>query len=445
MIRFLRNLWKDRRGNALVMIALGLPLLVGSAGLATDTIQWAVWKRQLQRAADSAALAGVHAIVLENYVDGCSSGSTVAYDLTKNNHVLLGNANTGCAVENSPTSGAYVGDPNAVKVTLSVQKRLGFSSLFLSTAPVVRASATATVVATGQYCVISLEPTNSTGLTFQGNATVDLGCGMKTNSKGTCATNGGGSATVNSTPVAAVGGICNGTGVFSSDTVLQPYSAPQDDPFASVNAPAPSSFPSGNCPNLDVGTNDNFAASHFAVNTDYKLMSGTTNMYCVSRMRIQGTAVLPNGVYVIDGGDFSVGAQANLRCDSCTFVLTNRNTSGNTTIGTVNMNGGATVNLSYSDVSPYAGMLFYQDRRATLASGAGQSSLINGNSSSTFAGSFYFPSTHVTFNGTSGMTTNCVQLVGRQVTFSGNTAISNTCPTDYPGPEFDATTIRLVA
>jgi hypothetical protein len=38
-----------------------------------------------------------------------------------------------------------------------------------------------------------------------------------------------------------------------------------------------------------------------------------------------------------------------------------------------------------------------------------------------------------------------VQLVGRQVTFSGNTAISNTCPTDYPGPEFDATTIRLVA
>ena len=30
------------------------------AGLATDTIQWTLWKRQLQRAADSAAIAGVY-------------------------------------------------------------------------------------------------------------------------------------------------------------------------------------------------------------------------------------------------------------------------------------------------------------------------------------------------------------------------------------------------
>ena len=59
----LRRIWEDKNGNALVLGAAALPLLLGSAGLATDTIQWALWKRQLQRAADSAAIAGAYSAV----------------------------------------------------------------------------------------------------------------------------------------------------------------------------------------------------------------------------------------------------------------------------------------------------------------------------------------------------------------------------------------------
>ena len=55
MRNFMTKIWHDKRGNALIIAAAALPLLIGSAGLATDTIQWALWKRQLQRAADSAA------------------------------------------------------------------------------------------------------------------------------------------------------------------------------------------------------------------------------------------------------------------------------------------------------------------------------------------------------------------------------------------------------
>src|SRR3954468_16749937 len=61
MIKFFKKLWRDRRGNALVLAGASLPLIIGSAGLASDTIQWVLWKRQLQRAADSAAIAGVYA------------------------------------------------------------------------------------------------------------------------------------------------------------------------------------------------------------------------------------------------------------------------------------------------------------------------------------------------------------------------------------------------
>lgn len=452
MFRFLKKIFKDRRGNALVIAGAALPLVIGAAGLATDTIQWAVWKRQIQRAADSAALAGVHAVVEGQTVDtytnqtcptNPTSSSPVAWDLKTNNHVIFGNSGTKCTVENSPTSGAYASDPNAVKVTLSVQKKLGFSSLFLSTAPTVTASATATVVAFGHYCVISLEPTTATGLTYQGNSTVNLGCGMATNSRGSTAVNGGGSASVTASPIAAVGGIPD-SGVYASGTLLEPYSSPQTDPFASINPPASTTYPSGNCPNFRV--NANTTKTSLTANTDYKSSSSwPSNYYCMSSMTLNGNVTLPSGVYVIDGGDFSVGSQANVTCNGCTFVLTNRSTSSTATIGSVNMNGGATINMSDSQSGTYAGMLFYQDRRATLTNGAGQSNLINGNSSSSFQGAFYFPSTQVTFNGTSGMQTNCVQMVGRQITFSGNTAINNTCPSGGPERTFDATTIRLVA
>ena len=60
MIDFVKKLCRDRRGNVLAIAAAAMPLVMGSAGLATDTIQWVLWKRQLQRAADSAAIAGVY-------------------------------------------------------------------------------------------------------------------------------------------------------------------------------------------------------------------------------------------------------------------------------------------------------------------------------------------------------------------------------------------------
>src|SRR4051812_8601718 len=60
MISFKRKLWKSKRGNVLAIAAACFPLFIGAAGLASDTIQWTLWKRQLQRAADSAAISGVY-------------------------------------------------------------------------------------------------------------------------------------------------------------------------------------------------------------------------------------------------------------------------------------------------------------------------------------------------------------------------------------------------
>ena len=148
-----RKLWNDKRGNALVIAGAALPLVVGSAGLATDTIQWTLWKRQLQRAADSAAMAGVYATVA-----GQNNGA-VCGDLL-NNKIKWSDTCTGTA-PTDPVITLKAGYPkethpadtpewdNATRVELAVQRNLAFSSMF-TTAPTITATATAAIADSGK-------------------------------------------------------------------------------------------------------------------------------------------------------------------------------------------------------------------------------------------------------------------------------------------------------
>ena len=453
MFKFLKKLWRDRRGNALLIAGAAMPLIVGSAGLASDTIEWALWKRQLQRLADSGAEAGVYAIVAGNSVDNCSNIATatytspVAYTVKNENHLPQ---TPTCTATNPPSTGSYTSDTYAVKVDVSMQRRLGFSGMFLSTTPTITASATATIVPAGKYCVVSLEHTSTTGITATGNATVDLGCGMITNSTSLDAAIATGSSTVTATPIAAVGGI-PASDNWGTGTVLQPFTIAQADPFASINPPASTDYPNPSCPNLTV--NSNQTKSTWTANSDYRTMSGSSaGAMCFGNLSLNGNVTFPSGsVIVLDGGSLSVGAQANVTCSGCTFILTNRSTASSPTIGNVNINGGATLNLSSPGTSAtgvaatYEGILMYQDRRANYSTNANNTDLINGNASSTFQGAFYFPNQQMTFNGTAGMTTTCMQLVARDVSYSGNMSISNSCPADSGAHAFDGKKVRLVA
>jgi len=453
MFAFLKKLWGDRRGNALLIAGAALPLLMGSAGLASDTIQWVLWKRQLQRLADSAAQAGVYAKIEGNTVDNCSNiptatySSPVAYSIKNNNHLPQ---TPTCTATNPPTVGSYTTDTYAVKVDVAMQRRLSFTGLFMATPPTITASATATIVPAGKYCVVSLENTATTGITATGSATVNLGCGMITNSTSLNAAVATGSSTVTATPIAAVGGI-SASNNWGSGTVLQPFTIAQADPFAGVNPPDSTNYPNGSCPNLNQNNpNTTMQASDSVSGTTYKPMTGTaTGAMCFNSISISGTVSFPNNsIIVIDGGSLSIGAQAHVTCDGCTFVLTNRSSSG--AIGNVNINGGAELNLSAPGTdatgvaSTYEGIIIYQDRRAIDGTSANNQSTINGNATSFLQGAFYFPSQQLTFNGTAGMSTECLQLVARRVYYSGNLDISNTCPADSGADAFQGRKVRLV-
>jgi len=413
MISWFKKLWRDKRGNALVMAGAALPLVLGSAGLASDTIEWALWKRQLQRAADSAATAGVYAIVGD---EGARTNVATAVDkdLSYNNHVAYAYTKT----VGSPTSGTYATDPRAVSVQLSVQKKLSFSGMFMNFTPTITASAIATVVPSGDYCVISLEDQSVTGIDATGSTNVDLGCGMITNSVSMSAAVATGSSSVKASPIAAVGGIPASTH-WGTGTVLQPFTLAQTDPFASVSPSPPASCTGGN---IQVQPSD----------------TTTLGPGCYSGMDLKGNVTLTAGTYYINAGDFTVNSGANVTCAGCTIVMTNNGTG---TIGDVDLNGNATMNMTAPDSGTFKGILFYQDRRAT----ADNDIKINGNSSSKFQGAFYFPKADLTFNGTAGMVTNCMQIVAKDVTFTGNSAINNSCPVGSGSGSFKGSKVRLVA
>ena len=419
MFKLLKKLWRDRRGNALVIAAASLPLVIGSAGLATDTVQWALWKRQLQRAADSAALAGVYAEAQSNAVDtSCSNyssstySSPVSWDVKKNNKAW---PTTTCVVHNPPTSGSYTGDTKAVQVSLSVAQTLPFSGLFVSTPPTIKASATATLQDTGKYCLVALNNTSSPGITIGGSATANLGCGAISNSTSstTSVDPNGASYTFVATPVASVGGMPSS---ITGATDLQPYHIAEPDPFASKY---PTSIPSGtNCTNFQ---SHNYTQNNGgnANNGNGGNNSGQTHLsvgcYTGFNPSGGGTYYMDPGVYYLNNTDFSPGGGVTLIGSGVTIILTGTNP------GSVNLDGNETIQLSAPSTGTYSKMLFIQSASATNDN----LNKFNGTSSSYFDGAMYLPQGQVQFNGTSGASTQCAMVVAWTIDFSGNTNLQN--------------------
>jgi Flp pilus assembly protein TadG len=427
-LKWLRKLSRSERGNALVVCAATLPLVIGSAAIGVDTIQVSLARRQLQRAADSAAIAGALAKHAEQNV-----ATAANHDLSLNNDVTL---STAAVIENAPTVGAYAGNQQAVRVVLTATRSVPFMSFFTGSNMTVTTEATATSIFQGEYCMVSLERANVSGaIAIGGSATVNLGCGMISNSSSNTAVTAGGSSTITASPVAAVGGV-PASSSYASGTVRLPFSPAQADPYAGL----PNPTVPGGCSSqpLRAQPQDNFTISG---STNAQGGQVSPGVYCYNGMDIKGTVTLPpNSIIYLNGGNFDIGAQAHLTGEHVTFILTSSTAATDPgSIAQLSINGGAELDLTASSTGTYEGVLFYQDRRAPYGS-----SQINGNSLSMLRGGIYFPNRQLVFNGTAGMSTECIQLVGRRLAFSGNASVNNSCPAGEGAEAFQATFVRLV-
>ncbi len=434
MLKAFKKLWKDDRGNVLIIGGAALPMLVGAAGLATDTIQWALWKRQLQRAADSAAIAGVYDRVQNNNTDG--TADVVDHDLELNQHTNIG-LEAGFPVVSFPADNGDLTDQ--VRVTLAVRKSLSFSSLFLDEAPLVQAAATAaSTPGTDDYCVVSLESTTKSGILASGSAEVIMDCGMITNSVASNAAAAQGSGGVTATVIAAAGGIqqSNNWNVGKYD----PYVPAEDDPYGTLTPDAADSH--NNCAiNFGTITGSNGSGTHYPPG-------------CYSGINIQPsrTAYLDgSGTFYINGG--SVNVQGTLiATPGVTIILSNTDQSTTATIGSFDMNAQAVLNIDAPTTGKWSGMAIYQDRRAVDNSPTGTLSSnspnkINGGSAGQIQGVLYFPNQQLTYNGGGNTNATCTQFVIKRIVFTGNngTNLSAACDAFGYDPIAGGRRVRLVA
>jgi Flp pilus assembly protein TadG len=409
MIRFLRELWNDRRGNALIIIGASLPLLVGAAGLGTDSIQWVLWKRELQRAADTAALAGAYA-----EIEGSETVSTaVSAHMTDNNHTGITLMSGYPQISYPADTGAYT---KAVQVNLAIQKSLGFSSLFLSSAPVITTSATAALVDDGSYCVVALNGSTSSSITIGGSSSVNMGCGAISNSTSptqSVGTNGASYSFV-ADPIAGVGGMPSS---ITGATDIQPHHVAMTDPFA------------GKYPTSDAGMTCN-----------KQVNGGNTNLTpgCYKSFKFTGNAnyTLAPGVYYLDSTNFDVQGTGSITGTGVTIILTG------TSPGSVSTNGNSSIKLTAPTSGTYKDMLF-------IGMGTTDNN-INGDNTSFYDGAMYFPNATTNFNGNSGAMTQCAMVVSNFVNFSGNTNLQNslTRPDGSPcqaATQVQGKSVRLIA
>jgi hypothetical protein len=434
MIKFIKRLAKDNSGNTLAIAAACLPLIVGAAGLASDTIQWTLWKRQLQRGADSAAMSGVYTrLKTDTQTDVTNS---VTHDLTLNLHTWM-SLNATPIVERLADSGQ---SRNQVRVTINIQQKLPFSSMFMSAAPIIQAVATAASVPDGgEYCVIGLDPSAKVnGVTIAGSSYLDLGdCSLIANStnptgaatNGTNSANGGSGSTVKAASLAAAGGVN-----YSANWTVgsyNPYSTPVDDPFYNMK----DTIPTSNSSCSDTGSLNKTNGSNGNGGNVNRSSDTAGQTICLNgNQTIEGTVVLGPATYIVNGGDLTMNnSGASLSCNGCTIIMTNFGNPANT--GSVKLTGGS-LDLSPPRSSTSAdgvvttignqawkGIAFYQDPRATDDGKNSAQNKINGNTSTSIQGAVYFGNQSLEFVGGGKDVAACLQVVAKRVTFSGNSLI----------------------
>jgi hypothetical protein len=404
----LRRLKRRLPGQTFLLVSIALVVVLGMAALAVDVGDLWTTRRLMQSAADAGAVAGADEIAL----GGSSTAiSAAAKDAASHNGFTDGSGRAGgsgnvtVAVHNPPTSGAYAANANAIEVDVSQTQNTYFMKVFGWNTVPVSTSAVAVTLGSGS-CVYSLDHTASGAVTVGGTASVSSACGLYVDSSSSSALSVAGGGAITAPLVGVVGGTSiSGGGSTPPSTGIATFG----DPLAYIAAPSYTSScgSSGKTTNLGSGT-------------------VTQATFCGGiSINAGANVVFSPGLYIIDGGGLTINGGATVSGTGVTFYLTgdNKSASGPKNYAGVSINSTATVNFSApcdSSSGGIPGMLFFQDRSETKGTG----STINGSAASTFNGAIYFPTTSVSYAGSSAVG-GYTLLVADTLTFVGNSSVGN--------------------
>lgn len=397
-----RRLRADRRGAIIIMFAVMLPIIVGFVGIGVEIAFWFTQDRDVQSIADMAAVGGAYD--KRNGGNSASITTAATSEATRNGYSAASGYTIN--VEHPPTAAGYTANNDAVEVTITrtIQSLFAGTILGKGKTVTVNATAIAEVQSGGDACVLSLD-TSGAGVTVSGNGNVTFdGCQVASNSSDAGALTVSGSGDLITDCYSVVGSVSDNGGLATDAGCSGVTGGPAiSDPYAGLTAPA-----SGTC--------DSGGYTHNSTST-VSIAGSYANPYfiCGTLWVKKGTVALDPGIYVIDGGDLNVSSQGTLTGTGVTIILKNG--------GQINKINGGGVELTAptsAAAGQYVGILIFQDPATTTDCTGNNCNQINGNSTSFLEGVVYFPDQEIYMNGGNVSTAQCLQVVAKRVSFSGN-------------------------
>lgn len=233
---FLGNLFSKLKactsGNAVALVAGGLPALIGATGFAVDVSQWYLWKRELQFAVDQAALAGAWARTSDDTEGTFQNRARQEY-----------NANLQLVQSFATTPTVALGNyngltGNSVTVSATATRQLPFSGFITGSAVTVSAYAQATFEQGTAYtsCLLAVDEDDRGAITIGGNATLTAACGIAalSNSDDSIVVNG--NPTIDAGWIVSAGGIDDWL-IDNTDDEVKEYVNGLFDPYAELTPP----------------------------------------------------------------------------------------------------------------------------------------------------------------------------------------------------------------
>jgi Flp pilus assembly protein TadG len=390
----LRRFRRDQSGSYIIIAALVMPVLVGTAGLGTEVGWWLYTHKNMQSAADSAA---VSAATAGSNLNAEADTVTALYGFTN------GTQNVTVTVNQPPSTGNYASSPQAVEVIISQPQPRLLSALF-GTNPVPITARSVAMPNAGTGCVLALDPTASSAVTVSGSNQLSLiNCNLYSDSNASPSLNVKGSASVSANQVGAVGDISGASNITASNGIRTGM-RPIADPYANVSPP----------------TEPSCSSAKINVNSNGKTNSLSPGCYSGSiTVNAGATLNLDPGIYYLDGANLSVAGNATITGTGVTLVFTGSGSSW----GTASIGSNAIINLTAPSTGPTQGIVMYGDRKMPV----GTAFNLTGGGTQNFGGAIYLPKANLSFSGGNGTSTSCTKIIADTIAFTGTSNLQVNC------------------
>jgi len=443
-----------RRGAVVPLVAICLVAVLAFTALAIDGGLLLCDRRNIQEAADAAALAAAIDLynnsATYNGLDGSGSAATSAKKTAADNGYTDGTNNVTVKVNIPPLSGPYTGKASYAEVIITMQQQRYFSTLIGTGNIPVKARAVAIGAAPGTEGngILVLKASGSNTMQASNNGNINVtGGNIVVNSSDKDAINISHSGNIQADDIKAhgpaespnPGGYSSSTGrviVNNSPYKVQAGASVVGDPLSTLAAPSTTGLANYGSVSLNVsGTNPvpqgTFTYGKSTSTTAFTLYPGNySGDFTINDGNASHVYTLSSGVYYFSGNvTFSnfAGTCTDAGLGVCLFITNGKG---------LTLSSGGTLSLSTISSGTYANypviFLDHGDSANVTLSGAG---------SITATGVLYFPSTNMLTLSNTGN----INLTGNLITYAMNLSNTGNLNVTYPGPApHSAGTLYLV-